>query len=107
MGTDACFTRAAACAVSSARILPLLSGNYSENGKFCKNEIVILFDAKSGQNIIHTMIKPEELDTLLIRGICKQVPIDKVSARLITLIPIEGTQKREVWDVTSLQTPML
>ena len=105
MGTDARFTRAAACAVSSARILPPLSGDYSENGKFCKTEI--LFDAKSGQIKIHIMIKPEELATLLIRGICQQVPIGKVAARLVTLIPREAPHKREVRDVTSLQTPML
>lgn len=53
------------------------------------------------------MIKPEELVTLLIGGICQQVPIGKVAAHLITLIPREVAHKREVWDVTSLQTPML
>lgn len=64
LGTDAHFTRAAACTVSSARFLSSLSRDYSENWKFCKTEIGKLFDTKIK---IYIMIKPEELATLLIQ----------------------------------------
>lgn len=37
-GNNAHFTRAAECTTSSDHILPPLSWDYSENGKFCKTE---------------------------------------------------------------------
>lgn len=90
------FTRAAECTTSSAHILPPLSQNYSEKGKFCKTEIEILFDTKSWQIKIHLMIKPEEMTMLSMGGVCQQVPIGKVAAHLITMIPREASHKRDV-----------
>lgn len=48
-GNNAHFTRTAECTTSSAHILPPLSRDYSENGKFCKTERGILSDTKSWQ----------------------------------------------------------